>query len=72
MAQHPNSTHMTVAHFDDVAERSRLRFPRSGWSSEGPGETDAKWPPWKVTVVVIVFCAAFWGGVSYLAMRLLS
>jgi hypothetical protein len=32
------------------------------------GET--KWPAWKVTVAVIVFCAAFWLGVSYLVVKL--
>ena len=32
------------------------------------GET--KWPAWKVTVAVIVFCTAFWLGVSYLVVKL--
>jgi hypothetical protein len=33
---------------------------------------EPKWAAWKVTVVVVVFCAAFWSGVGYIAMRLLG
>lgn len=33
---------------------------------------EPKWAAWKVTVVVVVFCAAFWSGVAYIAMRLLG
>ncbi len=33
---------------------------------------EPKWPAWKVTVAVVVFCAAFWSGIGYLAMRLLG
>jgi hypothetical protein len=29
-----------------------------------------KWPAWKVTLFVVVFCGAFWGGLIYLGMRL--
>jgi hypothetical protein len=29
-----------------------------------------KWPAWKVSLFVIVFCGAFWGGLIYLGMRL--
>jgi hypothetical protein len=31
-----------------------------------------KWPVWKVSVFVVVFCGAFWAGVIYLGMRLFS
>jgi hypothetical protein len=31
---------------------------------------EPKWPTWKVTVAVVVFCGAFWSGVGYLAVRL--
>lgn len=33
-------------------------------------EIDGKWPAWKVTTLVILFCGAFWTGVVMLAMRL--
>ena len=33
---------------------------------------EPKWARWKVTIVVVVFCAAFWSGVGYIAMRLLG
>jgi hypothetical protein len=29
-----------------------------------------KWPAWKVTVAVVIFCGAFWSGIGYLAVRL--
>ncbi|MDZ4760406.1 MAG: hypothetical protein SGJ21_04980 [Alphaproteobacteria bacterium] len=34
-------------------------------------DTD-KWPAWKVTVSVILFCGLFWAGVGYLVLRLLG
>ena len=37
-----------------------------------PFADDRKWPAWKVTIAVVVFCGAFWSGVGYLAMRLLG
>jgi hypothetical protein len=37
-----------------------------------PFADEQKWPAWKVTVAVVVFCGAFWTGVGYLAMRLLG
>lgn len=33
-------------------------------------DSEPKWAPWKVTLSVIVFCAAFWAGVIWLGMRL--
>jgi len=33
---------------------------------------EPRWPAWKVTVAVVLFCGAFWMGVGYLAMRLLG
>ena len=37
-----------------------------------PFADDQKWPAWKVTVAVVVFCGAFWGGIGYLALRLMG
>jgi hypothetical protein len=39
---------------------------------DDPLAREPKWAAWKVTVVVVVFCAAFWSGVGYIAMRLLG
>jgi hypothetical protein len=33
---------------------------------------EPKWPAWKVTVAVVVFCTACWAGIGYLAVRLLG
>ena len=33
---------------------------------------EPKWARWKVTVVVVLFCAAFWSGVAYIVTRLIS
>jgi hypothetical protein len=33
---------------------------------------EPKYSAWKVSLFIIVFCGAFWAGVSYLAMRLLG
>lgn len=33
---------------------------------------EPKWPAWKVTIAVVVFCGAFWAGIGYLAVRLLG
>ena len=32
-----------------------------------PLADEPKWPAWKVTVALVVFCSAFWSGVWYLA-----
>lgn len=69
LARQPHTSQMTTVHFDDVAGRVRVPTRRTDWSTRGPEDADAKWPAWKVTVVVIVFCAAFWGAVAYAAAR---
>jgi hypothetical protein len=33
---------------------------------------EPQWGRWKVTLVVVLFCAAFWSGIGYIATRLLS
>lgn len=33
---------------------------------------EPRWGRWKVTLVVVLFCAAFWSGVGYIATRLLG
>lgn len=39
------------------ADDARLADPLAG---------EPKWAAWKVTVAVVVFCGAFWGGMYYL------
>jgi hypothetical protein len=49
-----------------------VRTRRDDGSSNPPDPYagQAKWPAWKVTVAVVVFCGAFWTGVGYIALRL--
>ncbi len=49
----------------DVDARSR-----AGGEPPDPYEGEPKYAAWKVTLFVILFCGAFWAGLSYLAMRL--
>jgi hypothetical protein len=44
--------------------------PDLGRRDPGPGDADAKWPAWKVTSFVILFCGAFWTAVVYLISAL--
>ena len=54
---------MNTGRESPLADRSAMNPPDSF-----AGES--KWPAWKVTVFVIVFCGAFWGGLFYLLSRL--
>ena len=42
----------------------------AGGDPPDPLEGEPKYAAWKVTLFVILFCGAFWAGLSYLAMRL--
>lgn len=62
-----------------VNRASEMDKPRLGEPFHAETETtpdpyidEPKWAAWKVTLVVVVFCGAFWAGISYLAMRLLG
>jgi hypothetical protein len=63
-----------------AAKAGEVETPFSGVRRTGdieaayddPLAREPKWAAWKVTVVVVVFCAAFWSGVGYIAMRLLG
>jgi hypothetical protein len=46
--------------------------PRLPSNLPDPLADEPKWPAWKVTIAVIVFCSAFWMGVGYLVSRLFS
>jgi hypothetical protein len=41
-----------------------------GGEPPDPYANEPKYAAWKVTLFVILFCGAFWAGLSYLAMRL--
>jgi hypothetical protein len=51
----------------DRASGSRTVF---GGEPPDPYADEPKYSAWKVTLFVILFCGAFWAGLSYLAMRL--
>ena len=46
--------------------------PRADEPFDETFASEPKWPAWKVTVAVVVFCAACWTGIGYLAVRLLG
>lgn len=56
----------------DEAGASGHRKVRGGLRMDptDPTADEPHYPAWKVTLFVIVFCGAFWGGIAYLAMRL--
>jgi hypothetical protein len=53
-----------------VAGRESDPKPRLPSNLPDPLANEPKFPAWKVTLAVIVFCSAFWAGVGYLATRL--
>jgi len=50
----------------------RTRSDDGSSNPPDPYAGEAKWPAWKVTIAVVVFCGAFWTGVGYLVLRLLG
>jgi hypothetical protein len=46
--------------------------PRLPSNLPDPLADERKWPAWKVTIAVIVFCSAFWAGIGYLVSRLFT
>lgn len=70
-----SAMHATAASIDDLTGPLG-KDAAAGREAESPppepftGEN--KWPAWKVTLAVILFCGAFWAGIGYLAMRLFS
>jgi hypothetical protein len=62
--------------FADAADmRVMRRAPAHGMlppSHDPLTDDEPKWPAWKVTVFVLAFCGAFWGGIIWLALRLLG
>lgn len=48
-------------------EQLRQRQPvQDNSDTPDPFVGERKWPAWMVTIAVILFCGAFWAGVSYL------
>ncbi len=53
-------------------ERTRLGEQIHPEADPDPYADEPKWAAWKVTLALVIFCGAFWAGISYLAMRLLG
>jgi len=54
------------------AETAFAASHRQGDDDDNALAYEPRWGRWKVTVVVVLFCAAFWSGVGYIATRLLG
>jgi hypothetical protein len=54
------------------ASREGEAKPRLPSNLPDPLAHEPKWPAWKVTIAVIVFCSAFWCGIGYLISRLFA
>lgn len=54
------------------AREGETRPPRLSSNLPDPHADEPKWPAWKVTIAVIVFCSAFWAGIGYLVSRLFN
>ncbi|MDP3738007.1 MAG: hypothetical protein Q8R02_11490 [Hyphomonadaceae bacterium] len=68
-----HSSHATAARVDELGrapDRSRGARRELRLDPSDPLADETRYAAWKVTLFVIVFCAAFWGGIAYLAMRL--
>ena len=57
---------------DAGAGRESDPRPRLPSNLPDPHAGEPKYPAWKVTIAVIVFCSAFWLGVGYLISRIFS
>lgn len=57
-----------------ISELDELRVheTRPVFEPPDPYADEPRIAPWKVSLVVILFCAAFWAGVGYIAMQLLG
>jgi hypothetical protein len=74
LAQTSRGSRSNVTSFEDVAEAraKRAMMPANDGVDDGHPEPDVggKWPAWKVTTMVVLFCGAFWAGLFWVAMRL--
>lgn len=75
MAESRAAMHATAASVEDLEGRSGKTLP-AGLEDFAPRRDpyadETKWPAWKVTIALIVFCSAFWGGIGYLIYRLVT
>jgi hypothetical protein len=65
--------HATVAGIDDLTANPGKDAPVRVEDQAPPPDPYAdqtKWPAWKVTLAVIIFCGAFWTGIGYLVLRI--
>ena len=66
--------HASAAGVDDVSASADKKAVAQREAEEGaippdPYVGDPKWPAWKVSLAVIIFCGAFWIGIGYLVSR---
>ena len=62
---------LTVTRVSELDEL-RVHETRPVFEPPDPYADEPRTAPWKVSLVVILFCAAFWTGVGYIAMQLLG
>jgi hypothetical protein len=69
-----STMHAMATGIDDLAASVGKDDPTRHESEAAPDPyaDEPKWPAWKVTLAVVVFCGAFWAGIGYLAFRLLG
>lgn len=75
MAESRRVMNATAASVDDLEGRSGKALP-AGLEDfaprRDPHADETKWPAWKVTIALIVFCGAFWTGMILLGLRLIA
>jgi hypothetical protein len=57
---------------DDAPQRTVRGGRTTPAEPTDPYADEPRYPAWKVSLFVVLFCGAFWAGISYLAMRLLG
>lgn len=63
-----NSPVNRASETEDLHQRAPVQ--QDDLDGPDPYAGEAKWPAWIVTVAVILFCGAFWAGVSYVGSLL--
>lgn len=67
--------HQSIWRSTPVHGEQTVPFVSGNRRSDSDDDTlayEPRWGRWKVTLIVVLFCAAFWSGVAYIATRLLG
>lgn len=72
MSELGEAKHTPTSRFADVREAPSQKPKPAPQPPVSRGPQEDKYPRWAVTLFVVGFCAAFWGGVIWLAMGLFS